>query len=58
MRRQIVRPIRRLGAIAGWNARWDMFGEVFLLLFDLYVFETWRWTPPAELPVAEYEVFE
>jgi hypothetical protein len=35
-----------------------MSSEVFLLLFDLHVFETWRWTPPAELPVAEYEVYE
>ena len=29
-----------------------------LLLFDLYVFETWRWTEPGELPVAEYDLFE
>lgn len=48
----------KLGLFDGLGARWDMFSEVFLLLFDLYVFETWRWTPPAELPVAEYEVFE
>jgi polyisoprenyl-phosphate glycosyltransferase len=46
------------GLVDGVQARWDMSREVFLLLFDLYVFETWRWTPPAELPVAEYEVFE
>jgi hypothetical protein len=32
--------------------------EVFLLLFDLYVFETWRWTAPVELPVAEFDLFE
>jgi glycosyltransferase involved in cell wall biosynthesis len=46
------------GLIDGLQARWHMSREVFLLLFDLYVFETWRWMPPAELPVAEYEVFE
>lgn len=42
----------------GLQARWRMSREVFLLLFDLYVFETWRWTEPMELPVAEYELFE
>jgi hypothetical protein len=42
----------------GLQARWRMSREVFLLLFDLYVFETWRWIEPMELPVAEYELFE
>ncbi|HEX9163703.1 MAG TPA: glycosyltransferase family 2 protein [Thermoanaerobaculia bacterium] len=46
----------------GWNeglrSRWEMSREVFLLLFDLYVFETWKWTPQEDLPVAEVEVFE
>jgi glycosyltransferase involved in cell wall biosynthesis len=42
----------------GLHARWRMSREVFLLMFDLYVFETWRWAEPAELPVAEYELFE
>lgn len=46
------------GLTGGLFARWEMLREVFLLLFDLYVFETWRWTPPAELPVAEYDLFE
>ncbi|HEX7151944.1 MAG TPA: glycosyltransferase family 2 protein [Thermoanaerobaculia bacterium] len=46
------------GLREGLASRWDMSREVFLLLFDLYVFETWRWTPPAELPVAEYDLFE
>ena len=32
--------------------------EVFLLLFDLYLFETWRWTTAEELPVPEFEVYE
>jgi glycosyltransferase involved in cell wall biosynthesis len=42
----------------GLHARWRMTREVVLLLFDLYVFETWRWTEPAELPVVEYDLFE
>lgn len=42
----------------GLQARWRMSREVFLLLFDLYVFETWRWSEPGELPVAEYDLFE
>jgi polyisoprenyl-phosphate glycosyltransferase len=53
----VIKESKR-GIVDGLQARWDMSREVFLLLFDLYVFETWRWTPPAELPVAEYEVFE
>ena len=46
------------GLRRGLRQRWHMSREVTLLLFDLYVFETWRWMPPAELPVAEYELFE
>jgi glycosyltransferase involved in cell wall biosynthesis len=42
----------------GLHQRWHMSREVTLLLADLYLFETWRWTPPAELPVAEYDLFE
>ncbi|HET7435389.1 MAG TPA: glycosyltransferase family 2 protein [Thermoanaerobaculia bacterium] len=42
----------------GLHSRWHMSREVVLVLFDLYVFETWRWTEPVELPVAEYDVFE
>lgn len=42
----------------GLHARWRMMREVVLVLFDLYVFETWRWTEPMELPVAEYDLFE
>lgn len=42
----------------GLQARWRMSREVVLVLFDLYVFETWRWTEPAELPVVEYDLFE
>lgn len=47
------------GVASGLKARWEMSREVFLLLFDLYVFETWRWTPPpSEVPVPEYDLFE
>lgn len=49
----------KLGMANGLRARYEMTREVILMLFDLYVFETWRWTtPPSELPVAEYDVFE
>ena len=53
----VIKESKR-GLRDGLNARWRMTSEVFLLLFDLYVFETWRWTEPGELPVAEYELFE
>ncbi len=50
---------RKLGMANGLRARYEMLREVTLMMFDLYVFETWRWTtPPSELPVAEYDVFE
>jgi glycosyltransferase involved in cell wall biosynthesis len=53
----VVKESKR-GMVEGLQARWDMTSEVTLLLFDLYVFETWRWAPPSELPVAEYDLFE
>jgi glycosyltransferase involved in cell wall biosynthesis len=53
----VIKESKR-GLMDGLQARWHMSREVFLLLFDLYVFETWRWTPPGELPAAEYEVYE
>ncbi|MBV9492900.1 MAG: glycosyltransferase family 2 protein [Acidobacteria bacterium] len=47
------------GVAPGLKARWEMTSEVFLLLLDLYVFETWRLTPPpTEVPVPEYDLFE
>jgi hypothetical protein len=55
--RHVTKESKR-GLADGLVARWDMSREVFLLLFDLYVFETWRWTPQEELPGAEVEVFE
>lgn len=53
----VIKESKR-GLVEGLTSRWDMSREVFLLIIDLYVFETWRWTPPAELPVAEYDLFE
>jgi glycosyltransferase involved in cell wall biosynthesis len=48
----------KMGLTDGLHARWRMSREVVLVLFDLYVFETWRWAEPVELPVAEYDLFE
>lgn len=48
----------KMGILGGLHARWRMYREVYLLLVELYVFETWRWAEPAELPVAEYDLFE
>lgn len=53
----VIKESKR-GLADGLQARWKMSSEVFLLLFDLYVFETWRWAEPVELPVAEYDLFE
>ena len=47
------------GLFAGLKSRWKMSREVFLVLFDLHVFETWRTAPtPDELPVVDYDLFE
>ena len=66
--RQRHTVIRNLGHItkeakrgfsAGLRSRWEMSREVFLLLFELHVFETWRWSAQEEEPVAvEYDLFE
>jgi len=45
------------GLARGLNARWEMSREVFLLHWDLYVFETWRSDVEAE-PAVEYDLFE
>ena len=55
--RHIIKESKR-GLSDGLRARWEMSREVFLLLFDLYVFETWRWTAPEELEVAEMDLYE
>jgi len=48
------------GLLDGLSGRWDMVREVFLLHWDLYVFETWRSdvAEPEPLPAAEYDLFE
>jgi polyisoprenyl-phosphate glycosyltransferase len=48
------------GLLRGLSGRWDMVREVFLLHWDLYVFETWRSdvAEPEPLPAAEYDLFE
>jgi len=48
----------KMGLAGGLHARWKMSSEVTILLVDLYVFETWRWTEPGELPMADYDLFE
>ena len=47
------------GLLAGLQSRWKMSREVFLVLFDLHVFESWRTTAaPTDVPVVEYDLFE
>lgn len=53
----VIKESKR-GLTDGLHQRWRMSREVVLCLFDLYVFETWRWAEPTELPVAEYDLFE
>ena len=53
-----VKKETKLGFWRGVHARYEMYREVYLLLFDLYIFQTWRWMPRPELPVAEYEIYE
>ncbi len=53
----VIKESKR-GLANGLLGRWEMSREVFLLLFDLYLFETWRWTVPDEMPVAEFDLFE
>ena len=49
----------KLGILPGLTARWEMSREVFLLHWELYVFEMWRSdVEPEPLPVAEYDLFE
>ncbi|HXG58998.1 MAG TPA: glycosyltransferase family 2 protein [Thermoanaerobaculia bacterium] len=56
--RHVIKESKR-GVLDGLLSRWEMSREVFLLLLDLHVFETWRWTPPpSDVPAAEYDVFE
>lgn len=52
-----VKKETKLGFWPGVSARYEMYREVYALLFDLYVFQTWRWRE-VELPAAEYDLFE
>lgn len=54
----VIKESKR-GLFHGLTSRWDMTREVFLLHFDLYVFQTWRVDEDAEPAVAaEYDLFE
>jgi polyisoprenyl-phosphate glycosyltransferase len=44
------------GLRQGLHSRWLMTREVVLLLFDLYLFQSWRWLDLAEQPSSEYDV--
>jgi len=48
------------GLADGLTARWEMMREVFLLHFDLYLFELWRSdaAEPEPLHVPDYDLFE
>ena len=46
------------GLFEGLRSRGKMTREVALVLLDLHVFEPWRTTAPADVPVAEYDLFE
>ena len=46
------------GLADGLLGRWKMMREVFIVLFDLHVFETWRNAPEPKPETAEYDLFE
>ena len=47
------------GLLDGLVSRGEMMRQVFLVLLDLHVFETWRWSNGGdEQPAAEYDLFE
>jgi polyisoprenyl-phosphate glycosyltransferase len=48
------------GMIQGLTSRWAMSREVFLLHFDLYFLQTWRWAERGESMIShgEYDLFE
>lgn len=54
----VIKETKR-GLREGLSSRWEMTREVFLLHWDLYVFEFWRTdVEPEPVPVAEYDLFE
>lgn len=46
------------GVLNGLTSRWSMIREVFLLHFDLYIFQSWRWRGPLEGKRHERELVE
>ncbi len=53
----VIKESKR-GLLDGLVSRSEMMREVFLVLLDLHVFETWRTTPADKEPVPEYDLFE
>lgn len=54
----IIKEHKR-GLLLGLGSRWAMSREVFLLHFDLYLFQTWKWNEePAAAAFGEYDLFE
>ncbi len=49
---------QKRGLTSGLNSRWAMTREVFLLHFDLYLFQSWRRNDQVEQAGSEYELFE
>ena len=46
------------GLSLGLRRRLAMTREVFLLHFDLYLFQTWRWINPVDQLGTDYDLFE
>lgn len=53
----VIKESKR-GVRHGLVSRGRMMREVFFVLLDLHVFESWRTTSPDEEPVPEYDLFE
>jgi len=49
---------QKRGLTSGLGSRWTMSREVFLLHFDLYLFQTWRWGSASEQLATDYDLFE
>jgi hypothetical protein len=55
----VIKESKR-GVWRGLAARYEMTWEVFLLHFDLYLFQTWQWSVSGDVLSAgpDYELFE
>ncbi|MGK2857383.1 MAG: glycosyltransferase family 2 protein [Thermoanaerobaculia bacterium] len=55
----VIKESKR-GLLRGLAARYEMTYEVFLLHFDLYLFQTWRWSVSGDVLSSgqDYELFE